>query len=105
MALRFHSKAGRFIALVPHEALDPHGPKVGFSVVVTSLGVEAFAAGWPCSNLSDQPIRFEFDSAGNLVGQYGGERANGSAVVALCEDAQNFGDKVIQRRRAVLIKR
>ncbi len=93
--IRVHSKSGRFIALLPDTFTG------GFDVVVTANGVGSFANSWPCSGLSDGPIRFEFDSGGNLVGiPYGdSERADGSAMVALSEDAQAFGDKAMDKRR------
>lgn len=99
--LRFHSKSDKYIALIPREALDPTARAIGFSVVVTADGVSSFKASWPCSQLGEQPIRFEFASNGDLV-DVSTDR-DGDDLLALSQDAQEFGEKVIERRRAVLL--
>jgi hypothetical protein len=98
-ALRFHSKNGRFIAILPPETLDPHGARIGFTVVATADGVSDFKASWPCSNLGNQPIRFEYESNGDLVNV--STDRDGSDLLALSQDAQEFGENVISKRRAL----
>lgn len=92
--IRVHSRSGRFIALLPD------GLQGGFSVVVTANGVEAFGNSWPCAHLGNGPIRFEYESNGDLVTIFGNtERSDGNAVLALCEDAQSFGARAMAKRK------
>ena len=103
--IRVHSKSGRFIALLPD---DLQG---GFSVVVTADGVASFAASWPCNHIPERkgeyggycPFRFEFAGNGDLVDMVpdiGGDA--GEAILALSQDAQEFGDRALEKRRAKL---
>ena len=103
---RVVSKSGRFIALLPD---DMRG---AFAVVATSDGVGSFAARWPCNHIPERrwefggycPIRFEFEGNGDLVDiepQLGGGD-DGPAILALSQDAQEFGEKCMERRRAKL---
>jgi hypothetical protein len=95
--IRVHSRSGKFIALLPD---DLQG---GFSVVVTANGVDSFSASWPCAHLGNGPIRFEYASNGDLVDESRDtSRADGSAVLALCEDAQTFGQAALDKRRKQL---
>lgn len=92
--IRVHSKSGRFIALLPD---DLQG---GFSVVVTANGVESFGNSWPCAHLGNGPIRFEYASNGDLIDESRDtSNADGSAVLALCDDAQSFGARAIAKRK------
>ena len=91
--VRVHSKSGKFIALLPD---DMRG---GFRVVVTSWGVGAFRASWPCSRLREQPIVFEFAGNGDLVDIGWSNQPDGDDLLALSEDAQEFGEKCMERRR------
>ena len=90
--IRVHSSSGRFIALLPD---DLQG---GFAVVATASGVASFRASWPCSHLGEQPIRFEFAGNGDLEGI--STSRDGADVLALSEDAQEFGAACLERRRA-----
>ena len=92
---RLHSKSGRFIALIPD------APAAGFAVVVTVWGVEAFKDRWPCSQLGNGPIRFEFESNGDLCGM--SRDVDGPDVLALSEDAQRFGEKCMERRKTAAV--
>jgi hypothetical protein len=91
---RIRSKSGKFIALI-HE-----NPDYGFSVVATKWAVAAFIASWPCSKLQTQPVRFEFDTGGNLV-DISPEQVDGADLLALSHDAQEFGEKC-KRKLATL---
>lgn len=84
---RFKSKSGKYIALIPDTS------DTGFSVVVTAWGVAAFCAGWPCSRLKERPTRFEYSSNGDLVDIPHGNQPDGPELLALSEDAQEFGEK------------
>ena len=92
--LRLKSKSGRFIALIPATLQG------GFSVVVTANGVGSFNASWPCSRLRERPVRFEYASNGDLV-DIMGTQPDGEELLALSQDAQEFGDACIERRRKV----
>jgi hypothetical protein len=98
--IRVHSKSGRFIALL-HADLS-----ASFSVVATADGVNSFASSWHCAHFGDGPVRFEYAANGDLVDMqafgWDTERADGGAVLALCEDAQMFGQKCLDRQRARL---
>ncbi len=88
--IRVHSKSGRYIALLPESLTG------GFSVVVTANGVSSFKSSWPCSRLGTQPIRFEFAANGDLI-DVSTDR-DGEDLLALSQDAQEFGEKCIARR-------
>ncbi len=90
---RVHSKSGRFIALLPDSM------RGGFRVVVTVNGVECFKASWPCSRLKVQPIVFEYASNGDLVDIGWSNQPDGEDLLALSQDAQEFGEKCMERRR------
>ena len=89
--VRIRSKGGRYIALLPQDH------NIGFDVVVTAMGVQAFASRWPCSRLGTQPIRFSFAGNGDLVDV--STRRDGPDVLALSEDAQAFGEKAQTKHR------
>jgi hypothetical protein len=88
--MRFRSKGGRFIALIPER------PATGFSVVVTRWGVEHFNLNWPCSRLRERPVRFEFGENGDLVDVVG-KQPDGEELLALSHDAQAFGERCKRR--------
>ena len=92
---RVHSKSGRFIALLPDDLSRP----CGFRVVVTASGVYSFRAAWPCSHLKEQPIVFEYASNGDLVDIGWSNQPDGPDLLALSQDAQEFGDRCIEKRR------
>ena len=67
-----------------------------YSVTVTTAEVEAFKKQWPCNGLPSRLIWFQFDKRnGDLVDMrpYNLEDrgVDGSAVLALCGDAQAYG--------------
>lgn len=88
---RVRSKSGRFIALLPESGR-------GFVVVATANGVESFNSRWPCSRLRVRPVRFEFASNGDLVDIIG-TQPDGEELLALSQDAQEFGEKCTARHR------
>lgn len=90
--MRITSKSGRFVALIPELG------KAGYSVVATQLGVETFKSRWPCSQLPERPIRFDYASNGDLVG-ITGTGYDGPDMLALSQDAQAFAEQVLERRR------
>jgi hypothetical protein len=71
-----------------------------YSVSVSRAEVEAFKAKWPCSGLPDRAVTFQFDKrSGDLVDIWPNRYArkfDGSAAVALSEDAQEFGRKKLE---------
>jgi hypothetical protein len=89
--IRVHSKNGAYIAILP-ESLQGE-----FAVCVTANGVARFKASWPCSILGDKPVRFEFLGNGDLLDLT--TRRDGPDVLALSQDAQEFGEACIKRRR------
>lgn len=89
--IRVRSKSGRFIALLPDDLIG------GFDVVVTAWGVQSFKSSWPCSRLGDGPIRFSFAKNGDLVDV--STSRDGEDLFALSEDAQEFGEKALAKRR------
>ena len=68
-----------------------------FTVTITSREVEDFASHWPCSGLNFKPVTFQFDkSNGDLVDSndtFQHPSADGSAIVALADDAKSYGAK------------
>lgn len=93
--IRVHAKSGKFIALLPADLSKP----CGFRVVVTANGVGAFKSSWPCSRLKEQPIVFEYASNGDLVDIGWSNQPDGDDLLALSQDAQEFAEKCIERRR------
>jgi len=89
--VRWYSESGKFIAMVNTDGTG------GFSVTVTRRGVEDFTYGWPCSRLRG-PIRFEFESDGDLI-DLCGTAQNGYDLLALSEDAEEFGTKAREKQR------
>lgn len=84
MALRFYHKGG-----------------TAFGVTVGQPEVHEFKRQWPASGLGSGPYYFEFDSRGNLVdveGPGAQSWADGPALVALSEDAQEYGKCRMQQR-------
>jgi len=76
---------------ISHAQVDEMGSSV--SVTVDDIEISRWAARWPASGLSGAgPITFEFDARnGDLVGIEGEPpNADGGAMVALSQDAQNF---------------
>lgn len=84
-----------------------------FTVTVTSREVETFASRWPCSGLRFKPVTFEFGPV--LIDQDGkpwhadlvdsnDERnhpgADGGAILALSEDAMNYGLSRYRQRQS-----
>ena len=68
-----------------------------YSVSVSRREVEDFKALWPCSGLPDAAVTFQFDKRnGDLVditSRVGSDRWDGSAALALSQDAQAYGAK------------
>jgi hypothetical protein len=66
-----------------------------FSVTVTASDVEAFNDQWPCSPIPERRITFQFDARnGDLVDTSPDPASfDGDALVALSEDAKQFGAK------------
>ncbi len=68
-----------------------------FSVSVSRIEVENFKRHWPCSNLPDRAVTFQFDKRnGDLVDIWPYRYAaqfDGPAAVALSHDAQECGQK------------
>ena len=64
-----------------------------YTVRVSARGVEAFNDSWPCSRLPEKAISFQFDKRnGDLVNiRPDSSRFDGPELVALSEDAQNWG--------------
>jgi hypothetical protein len=103
--LRIISKSGRFIALIPDTLTG------NYSVVATECAVGSFVARWPCNGIPQHksggyyPIRFEFSSGGDLIDLSPDPEAIapncGSAMLALSQDAQEFAESAIARRRNI----
>jgi hypothetical protein len=89
--VRFRSKSGRFIALIP-EATE-----TGFRVVATRSGVEHFNSRWPSSRLKPRPTRFEFAANGDLIDIPFGNQPDGEELLSLSHDAQEFGERCKRR--------
>ena len=69
-----------------------------YSVTVTRTEVSEFADNWPCSGLNrDRGVTFQFDKRnGDLVDSTDSRNhphADGSAILALSQDAQAYGCK------------
>jgi hypothetical protein len=66
-----------------------------YTVTVTAREVQNFRQSWPCSNLRNRPVTFQFDKRnGDLVDSNDSEKhpdADGGAVLALCDDAKQYG--------------
>jgi hypothetical protein len=72
----------------------------GYTVKVSVDDVIEFKKSWPCSGLSVRGVQFTFDNNGDLVDsddQDQHPRAEGSAIVALCADAQAFAKKKLNK--------
>lgn len=52
--------------------------------------VRAFKAKWPCSGLADRSYWFQFDINGDLVDTNVPESEDGSAALALSQDALEY---------------
>lgn len=59
-------------------------------VIVSREEVREFNRHWPCSELRDRSYWFEFAENGDLVDTDVPEHDDGSAAVALSQDAQRF---------------
>lgn len=69
-----------------------------FSVSVSADDVDSFKEQWPCNGMPSRPIWFQFDKRnGDLVdmrpSNWEEQGADGSAMLALSQDAQNYGIK------------
>ena len=63
-----------------------------FRVQVSTREVEDFKRHWPCSGLPDCAVTFEFDKRnGDLVDLICRREFDGSAALALSEDAYTYG--------------
>lgn len=62
----------------------------GNGVYISAADVSAFNAQWPCSPIVVRPHFAEFDRSGNLVDCDFTEDEDGSAALALIEDAQEW---------------
>lgn len=72
-----------------------------FSVSISAQDVAAFKDNWPCSGLPEKRIWAQFDKRnGDLVdlapSNLEERGADGSALLALLQDAQNFAAKKLQ---------
>ena len=73
-----------------------------YSVAVSADEVSAFKASWPCSGMpSQRGIWFQFDKRnGDLVdmkpNNWEERGADGSAMLALASDAQEYGKRRLQ---------
>ena len=69
--------------------------KYGNRVCVSADEVRDFMSRWPSSNLNGTRLWFEFDHSGDLVdiGPGDTESQDGSALVALSDDAKAYLDK------------
>jgi hypothetical protein len=65
-----------------------------YTVSVSRVEVERFKARWPCSELPDKAISFQFDKRnGDLVDMWPykyADQFDGEAALALSHDAQAF---------------
>lgn len=72
-------------------------PGSTYRVTVTTAEVVAFAATWPCSALRHKPVTFEFSATtGDMVDSDDARQhpgADGSALLALADDAMIYGAK------------
>lgn len=71
-----------------------------YSVQLSTADVENFKDQWPCNGMPSRPIWFQFDKRnGDLVdmrpANWEERGADGSAMLALAEDAQNYGKKML----------
>ncbi len=65
-----------------------------YTVSVSKREVEAFKRRWPCSELPDKSIAFQFDKRnGDLVDI--SLDVDGPDVLALSEDAQAYGESAV----------
>lgn len=70
-----------------------------FSCTVSSQDISRFKETWPCSGLVCRNTWFQFDKRnGDLVEiePQQPDSADGSAVLALCQDAQNYAAKKLK---------
>jgi hypothetical protein len=71
-----------------------------YSVAVSAAEVREFAARWPCSGMryATRGIRFQFEKSNGDLVDISGERGtyDGSATLALSQDAQAFGARQLQ---------
>ena len=60
----------------------------GCRVTICRTRVLEFKRRWPCSNLPDAPVWFEFEPNGDLIDTSIDEEHDGVAAAALAEDAR-----------------
>ena len=64
-----------------------------FNVSVSRWEVQEFGESWPCAELPDKGITFQFDKGnGDLIDVWPND-IDGPAVLALSQDAQEYGSK------------
>lgn len=61
-----------------------------FNVTVSRSEVNDFRQTWPCSDLPDKAICFQFDNGGDLIDIWP-DNIDGLDVLALSQDAQSYG--------------
>lgn len=75
-----------------------------FNVNVSRDEVADFRESWPCSRLPDKAICFQFSkSNGDLIDMWPND-IDGSAVLALSQDAQAYGMKKLGLNGTVKVK-
>lgn len=73
----------------------------GYRVEVSADDVRNFKAKWPASGLATRSFWFEFDkSNGDLVDTNLGEDNDGAAALALSDDAKEYGQKRLARKKS-----
>jgi len=66
-----------------------------FNVNVSRDEVGDFRQSWPCSNLPDKSICFQFSKTGDLIDMWP-SNIDGSDVLALSQDAYAYGAKKLK---------
>jgi hypothetical protein len=64
--------------------------RVGNRVQIAERDVRAFNHAWPCSPIEARPHWAEFDARGDLVDHDFTEAEDGSAALALIDEAQDY---------------
>ena len=77
-----------------------------FKVKISAREVEDFGYSWPCSGLMFHSITFEYDKRNGDLVDSDADRyhpgADGSALLALSQDAQAFGLEQMEERQNVI---
>ncbi len=67
-----------------------------YSVTVSRREVEAFKDNWPCSNLPDRWIWFQFDKRNGDLVDINPNDIDGEDLLALSHDAQAYGKRKLK---------